>query len=195
MIAMMPDVGTERPSRRSVLVGIAASAGAAASPPAKAGKASGDSIDQRLAELGVILPNPAAPVATYAPFRTVGRHVFIAGQGPAASAGVAIFGKVGRELTTEQGYAAARLAGISILAQAKAACGGDLGRISHWVHLTGYVNCVDDFADHPKVVNGASDLLQAVFGDNGLHARAAVGVSSLPFNLAVEIEASFALTD
>jgi len=193
MVETTPGAWAMGLGRRSVLIGLAACA--AVVRPAAARRMSEGRIERRLADLGIVLPEPAPPVATYAPFRAVGRHVFIAGQGPAASAGAAIFGKVGRELTTEQGYMAARLAGISVLAQAKAACGGDLDRISHWVRLIGYVNCVDNFADHPKVINGASDLLQEVFGDNGLHARAAVGVSSLPFNLAVEIEASFALAN
>jgi len=148
-------------------------------------------IDRRLAELSVTLPEPTEAVATYAPFRVVGDMVYVAGQGPAFDAGTKVFGKLGADLTIEEGANAARLTGLSVLAQAKAACGGDLDRIVQWVRLTGYVNSADDFVDQPKVINGASDLLVEIFGEKGLHARAAVGVNALPFNIAVEIEASF----
>lgn len=184
-----------RLSRRAALAGGVLCTSLMAPGPAAAKRPSSGRIAQRLSELKITLPEPAAPVATYAPYRIAGRIVFIAGQGPAAGAGAPVFGKVGRDLTVVQGYEAARLAGLSVLAQAKVACAGDLDRIAQWVRLTGYVNCVDDFVDHPKVVNGASDLLQAIFGDKGLHARAAVGVNSLPFNIAVEIEAAFEIND
>jgi enamine deaminase RidA (YjgF/YER057c/UK114 family) len=150
-------------------------------------------VEMRLAELGVTLPRPAAAVATYAPYRIVGNMVYIAGQGPFSDEGAKVFGKVGRELTVEEGAYAARLTAMSIMAQAKAACGGDLERVAQWVRLTGYVNSADDFTEHPNVINGASDLLVEVFGERGLHARSAVGVNSLPYDIAVEIEATFQL--
>ncbi|MEZ5981002.1 MAG: RidA family protein [Parvularculaceae bacterium] len=148
-------------------------------------------VNQRLAELGIILPEPTAAVATYTPFRVVGDVVYVAGQGPSLAAGAKVFGKLGSDLTVEEGAHAARLAAIGILSQAKVACGGDLDRVVQWVRLTGYVNSTDDFIDQPRVINGASDLLVDVFGEKGLHARAAVGVNTLPFNIAVEIEATF----
>jgi len=163
--------------------------GGLASRPEAGEKA--EAIEQRLAARGVVLTEPAAAVATYAPYRIVGDMVYLAGQGPAAGQGAKVLGKLGRDLTVEEGAYAARLTAIAILAQAKAACGGDLGRIVQWVRLTGYVNSSDDFTEQPKVINGASDLLVEIFGEKGMHARAAVSVNSLPFDIAVEIEASF----
>ena len=148
-------------------------------------------IGQKLSELGVSLPVAGKAVATYAPFRIVRNMVYIAGQGPLAEPNVPVLGKVGKDLTIEQGQYAARLACYNILAQAKAACGGDLNKIVQWVKMGGFVNCTAEFTDHPKVINGATDLLRDVFGDKGLPARFAVGVNSLPFNICVEIDASF----
>lgn len=153
-------------------------------------KSSG-SVERRLRELGVVLPPAAAAVATYAPYRTVGELVYIAGQGPASLDDAKVFGKLGRDLTIEEGAHAARMTALSVLAQAKAACGGDLDRVVQWVQLTGYVNCTDDFKEQPKVVNGATDLLVDVFGEKGLPARAAIGVNALPFNIAIEVESVF----
>ncbi len=150
-------------------------------------------VEMRLAELGVTLPRPADAVATYAPYRIVENMVYIAGQGPFSEEGAKVYGKVGRELTVEDGAYAARLTAMSIMAQAKAACGGDLDRVAQWVRLTGFVNSADDFTEHPKVIDGASDLLVEVFGERGLHARSAIGVNTLPYNIVVEIEATFQL--
>lgn len=147
--------------------------------------------EKKLAELGIVLPEPSAAVATYTPYRRVNDMIYIAGQGPSFDSEANVIGTIGRDLSLEEGVNAARLTAINILAQAKAACDGDLDNIAQWVRLTAYVNSADDFSDQPKVANGASDLLVEVFGERGLHARAAVGVNTLPFSVAVEIEASF----
>lgn len=180
-----------RLSRRVVVAGAPLAAGVALLRGASARKAASGLTERRLAELGIMLPEPAAPIATYAPYRIVGRLVFIAGQGPSADGDAPVRGKVGRELTVEEGAYAARLTAINVLAQAKAACRGDLDRIVQWVRLTGYVNCADDFHQQPSVLDGASNLIHEIFGEKGLHARAAIGVNALPFNVAVEIEATF----
>jgi enamine deaminase RidA (YjgF/YER057c/UK114 family) len=146
-------------------------------------------IAARLAELGITLPTPPAPVATYVPFTVSGKLVFISGQVPLVDGKVAFTGKLGGGVSIEHGQAAARACFINILAQAGVAAGGDLDRVSRVLQLRGYVACTADFADHPKVVNGASDLSVAVFGEAGRHARAAVGVPSLPLDSAVEVEA------
>ena len=147
-------------------------------------------IEARLAELGLTLPNAPAPAANYVPFVQSGALVFVSGQISAGPDGL-ICGKLGAELSIEQGAAAARACGLALIAQLRAACGGDLGRVRRVVKLTGFVNCTPEFTDQPKVVNGASDLMVAVFGDAGRHARAAVGAPSLPLGVAVEIEGIF----
>ncbi len=149
-------------------------------------------IERRLAELGVTLPAAAAPVANYVPWVVTGNLVFIAGQVTLVDGKPQFIGQLGKEFGIEDGAKAARLCAINILAQVKAAC-GDLDRIARCVKLTGFVNATPDFRDHPKVVNGASDLMVEVFGDAGRHARAAVGVASLPLGVAVEVDAVFAL--
>ena len=143
--------------------------------------------EAKLAALGIQLPAPSAPLANYVKAVRAGNLVFLAGHGPVKTTGDFITGTVGRELTIEEGYAAARLTAIGLLATLKAEI-GDLGKVKHIVRLFGLVNCVDRFTEHPKVINGASDLLVEVFGERGRHARAAVGAASLPFNIAVEIE-------
>jgi len=148
-------------------------------------------IDARLNELGISLPAPPAPVASYVPYAVSGSLVFISGQITLAPDGLKYVGTVGRELTSEDGKAAARLCAINVLAQARAAAGGDLDRITRCVKVTVFVNAVPGFAQHPEVANGASDLFVEVFGDAGRHARAAVGAGSLPRNVAVEVEAVF----
>ncbi len=145
-------------------------------------------IEARLAELGLEIPSPAAPVANYVPFVISGKDLFISGQVSMAAEGL-INGKVGADLSVEQGAAAAKACAINLIAQMKAALGGDLNRVKRIVKLTGFVNCTPDFTDQPKVINGASDLMVAVFGDAGRHARAAVGAPSLPLGAAVEIDA------
>jgi enamine deaminase RidA (YjgF/YER057c/UK114 family) len=146
-------------------------------------------IDKRLAELGIALPVPAKPVANYVGWARTGNLVFTAGQVPLKDGKIEFQGKLGRDFTVEQGAAAARICAINVVAQLKDAAGGDLDRIKRIVKVVGFVNGVPDFADHPKVVNGASDLLVEIFGDKGRHARSAVGSGSLPVNVAVEVEA------
>jgi enamine deaminase RidA (YjgF/YER057c/UK114 family) len=146
-------------------------------------------IDKRLAELGITLPVPAKPVANYVGWVKTGNLVFTAGQVPLKDGKIEYQGKLGKDFTVEQGAAAARICAISVVAQLKDAVGGDLDRIKRIVKVVGFVNGVPDFADHPKVVNGASDLLVEIFGDKGRHARSAVGSGSLPVNVAVEVEA------
>lgn len=149
-------------------------------------------IEARLAELGLVLPNPPAPAANYVPFVLAGQTLYVSGQISQGPEGL-IKGRLGETLTVEQGAAAARACGLSLLAQAKAACGGDWARLKRAVKLTGFVNSTPDFTDQPKVVNGASDLLAAVLGEAGKHARSAVSAASLPLGVAVEIEAIFEL--
>jgi enamine deaminase RidA (YjgF/YER057c/UK114 family) len=150
-------------------------------------------IDALLAQRGITLPAPGAPAGSYVPFVTVGNLVFMSGQVARESGQMKYVGKVGRDLTVEQGQAAARLCATNLLAQLKVACSGDLDRIERCVRLSGFVNCGPDFLEQPKVVNGASELMLEVFGDRGQHARTAVGVSSLPLDSAVEVEAIFEL--
>lgn len=145
-------------------------------------------IAKKLAELGIALPQPNAPVANYVPSVRSGSLLFISGQISNAGADI-IRGKLGSDLTVEQGAAAARLCAINLIAQMSAALGGDLERVKRIVKLGGFVNCTPDFVDQPKVLNGASDLMVAVFGDAGKHARAAVGAPSLPLGAAVEVDA------
>jgi enamine deaminase RidA (YjgF/YER057c/UK114 family) len=146
-------------------------------------------IDKRLAELGIVLPTPAKPVATYVPWVRTGNLVFISGQGALKDGKIEYAGKVGDTLSVEDAIASARLTAINVLAHLRDACGGDLDRVKRVVKLLGFVNCTPTFGDQPKVINGASDLMVEVFGDKGRHARSAVGAPALPFNLSVEVEA------
>jgi enamine deaminase RidA (YjgF/YER057c/UK114 family) len=145
-------------------------------------------VERRLKDLGIEIPAPVSPVANYVPYVVSGRHLYIAGQISMTSSGL-IKGKLGAELTVERGAEAARACAINLIAQMMAALAGKLERVSRIVKLTGFVNCTPDFVDQPKVVNGASDLFVAVFGDAGRHARAAVGAPSLPLGAAVEVDA------
>jgi enamine deaminase RidA (YjgF/YER057c/UK114 family) len=149
-------------------------------------------IEARLAELGLSLPAAPNPVANYVPFLISGNLLFISGQISKAGDGTIATGTLGRDVDIEQGQAAARLCALNILAQAKSAL-GSLDRIGQVLKLTGFVNSTAEFADHPKVVNGASDLMVEVLGDKGRHTRAAVGVSGLPLNSAVEVDAIIAI--
>jgi enamine deaminase RidA (YjgF/YER057c/UK114 family) len=151
------------------------------------------SIDKKLADLGITLPPPGAPAGNYVPFVVVGDLAFMAGQVAREAGKMKFTGKVGKGVSIEQGQEAARLCAVNLLAQLKEACGGDLDRVERCVRLGGFVNSPPDFYDHPKVVNGASDLMVAVFGERGQHARTAVGVSALPLDSAVEVEAVFQL--
>ena len=145
----------------------------------------------RLKELDLALPDAPAPVANYVPAVRTGNQLVVSGQIPLEGGKPQFVGKLGRDLGIEQGQQAARLCALNVLAQARAALGGDLDRIVRCVRVGGFVNCTPDFNDQPQVVNGASDLLVAVLGDAGRHARAAVGVASLPRGVAVEVEATF----
>ncbi|MFO1123534.1 MAG: RidA family protein [Hyphomicrobiales bacterium] len=146
-------------------------------------------IDKRLAEIGLTLPTPAKPVANYVPWVRTGNLVFISGQGPLADGKLLYQGRLPDTVSIEDGQKSARLCAVNVLAQLREALGGDLDRVTRVVKLVGFVNAAPDFADHPKVINGASDLMVEVFGDKGRHARSAVGSPSLPFNISVEVEA------
>lgn len=147
-------------------------------------------IESRLAELGISLPQATAPVANYVPAVRTGSQVFVSGQVSNGPDGF-IKGKLGADMSIEEGASAARACGLSLIAQLKAACDGDLDRLVRVVKLVGFVNSTADFTDQPKVINGASDLMVEVFGDAGRHARSAVSAASLPLGVAVEIEAIF----
>ncbi|MCB1651238.1 MAG: RidA family protein [Alphaproteobacteria bacterium] len=149
------------------------------------------SIVQKLQKLGYELPQAAAPAANYVPYVVSGSHIYISGQIPFLNGQSMHLGRVGDDLTLEQGVEAAKACALNILAQAHAAVDGDWGRIKRLVKLGGFVNCTPDFTDQPKVVNGASDLMVAVMGEAGKHARFAVGAPSLPLGVAVEIDAMF----
>ena len=145
-------------------------------------------IDARLAELGLELPNAPAPAANYVPSVAAGGLVFISGQVPNTGDGL-IIGKLGVDTSVEEGQAAAKVCALNLIAQMRNAAGGDLDRVKRVVKLTGFVNSAPDFPDHPKVINGCSDVMVEVFGDKGRHSRSAVGVANLPFGVAVEVEA------
>jgi enamine deaminase RidA (YjgF/YER057c/UK114 family) len=149
-------------------------------------------IEARLKALNIALPEVASPVANYVPFLHINGFLYISGQLPMRDGTVAITGQLGSGLDIENGMEAAEICVLNVLAQAKNAL-GDLDRIVQAVRLTGFVNSTPDFADHPKVVNGASDLLVEVLGDKGRHTRAAVGCASLPLGAAVEVDAIFAI--
>ncbi len=146
-------------------------------------------IDARLEDLGIELPKAAAPAANYVPYVVSGDLVFVSGQVTVWNGEFRYLGKVGQDLGVADGQAAARLCALNIIAQVKAACGGDLDRVVRIVRLGGFVNSTPDFTDQPKVINGASDLMVEVFGDKGKHARAAVSAAALPLGVAVEVEA------
>jgi enamine deaminase RidA (YjgF/YER057c/UK114 family) len=151
-------------------------------------------IDRKLNELGIEIPEAAAPAANYVPYVKTGNLVFISGQVPFVKGELKYQGKVGSEFSTETGVECARVCALNIIAQVKAACDGDLDRVVRCVKLGGFVNCTDGFGEQPKVINGASDLMVEVFGDKGRHARFAVGTNALPMNVAVEIDAVFEIS-
>ena len=146
-------------------------------------------IEARLQELGIELPQPAAPVANYVAYVISGKLIFVSGQVPIEGGVFKHVGKLGGEIGVEEGQAAARLCGINIIAQVKQALGGDLDRVTRIVKLGGFVNSAGDFTQQPQVINGVSDLMGEVFGDKGKHARAAVSAASLPAGVAVEVDA------
>jgi enamine deaminase RidA (YjgF/YER057c/UK114 family) len=157
---------------------------------AKRGVMSGK-IEARLAELGIELPQASAPVANYVPYTTSVNLVVVSGQVSVRGGKAEFVGKLGRDISVAEGQQAAKLCALNILAHLKNACGGDLDRVKRVLRLGGFVNCMPEFTDMPQVVNGASDLMVEIFGEAGKHARAAVGVTSLPLGVAVEVEAMF----
>ena len=148
-------------------------------------------ISNNLKKLNIELPNPPDPVGAYAAYKIIGNLLFISGQLPIDLDGKIIKGKIGKDLTLEDGQKASKLCVLNILAQAKKAMNGDLNKIKNCIKITGFVNSVDDFIDQPKVINPASETLSAIFGDKGIHARAAISTNSLPLGVAVEIDAIF----
>ena len=148
-------------------------------------------IENKLRELKIELPNAPDPVGAYVAFKKINNLLFISGQLPISKDGKMIKGKIGKDLTLEDGQKASKLCVINILAQAKKALGEDLNRVKNCVKITGFVNSTDDFKDQPKVINPASETLSAVFGDEGKHTRAAISTNSLPLGAAVEIDSIF----
>lgn len=151
----------------------------------------GGEIENRLKDRTITLPQPAAPAGAYVPFVIVRGLVFVSGQLPVWNGELRYRGRIGAPLSLEDGYAAARLCGLNLIAQIRVACDGDLDRVSRVVRLGGFVRAGDGFTEHPKVLNGASDLMVEVFGERGRHARFAVGAPHLPLDVAVEIEGVF----
>ena len=149
--------------------------------------------DDKLNELNITLPEAKAPVGNYVAAKISGKMLFISGQISIDENGQLIKGKVGKDLDTESGYNAAKRCALSIISQVKKACNNDLSKIKSCIKLTGFVNSTEDFVDQPKVINGASDLIVSVFGDAGMHTRAAVSTNSLPLGVSVEVDAIFEL--
>jgi enamine deaminase RidA (YjgF/YER057c/UK114 family) len=152
-------------------------------------------IDARLTELGISLTTPPKPVASYVPFTRCGNQVYVSGQVPIADGALKYVGKIGADFSIEMGQAAAQLCAINILSVLRDACDGDLDRVVQCLKVNVFVNAVPEYDKQPEVANGASDLFVAVFGDAGRHARAAVGMGSLPRGVAVEVDATFEIRD
>ena len=148
-------------------------------------------IEQNIINLNITLPKTADPVGSYVAIKISGKLLYISGQISIDDKGELIKGKLGKDLKTEDGYNAAKRCGLSIVSQAKKACNGDLSKIKSCIKLTGFVNSADDFIEQPKVINGASDVIASIFGDIGMHTRAAVSTNSLPLGVAVEVDAIF----
>ena len=151
------------------------------------------SYESKIKELGIILPEAKAPVGNYLASKIVGKMLFISGQISIDESGQLIKGKVGKDLDTDAGYQAAKRCAISIVSQVKKACDDDLSNVKSCIKLTGFVNSTNDFTEQPKVINGASDLIASIFGDTGMHTRAAVSTNSLPLGVSVEVDAIFEL--
>ncbi len=150
-------------------------------------------INDQIKKLNIILPQAKPPVGSYVATKIVGNLLFISGQISIDENGKLIKGKIGKDLSVDDGYNAAKRCGLSIVSQAKEACDGDLSKIKSCVKLTGFVNSTDDFADQPKVINGASDLIASIFDKAGMHTRAAISTNSLPLGVSVEVDAIFEL--
>jgi enamine deaminase RidA (YjgF/YER057c/UK114 family) len=151
------------------------------------------SIDNKIKELNIKLPEPKAPVGSYVATKISKNYLYISGQISVDENGQLIKGKLGKDYNTEQGYEAAKRCGLSLISQARKACDGDLSKIKSCIKLTGYVNSTDTFTDQPKVINGASEIITKILGEKGLHVRAAVSSNSLPLGVAVEVDAIFEL--
>ena len=151
------------------------------------------SYDDKIKELNIILPEAKAPVGNYVAAKNLGKMLFISGQISIDENGQLIKGKVGKDLNTEDGYNAAKRCALSIVAQVRKACDNDLSKVKSCIKLTGFVNSTEDFTDQPKVINGASDLIASIFGESGMHTRAAVSTNSLPLGVSVEVDAIFEL--
>ena len=149
--------------------------------------------DKKIIELKILLPKATDPVGSYAATKICNKLLFVSGQISIGKDGELIKGKLGKELSTEDGYSAAKRCGLSIVSQVKKACGGDLSKIKSCIKLTGFVNSTEDFIEQPKVINGASELIVSIFGDAGIHTRAAVSTNSLPLGVSVEVDAIFEL--
>ena len=149
--------------------------------------------EDKIKELKIELPEAKAPVGSYVATKTSGKLLYISGQISINSDGELIKGKVGKDLTTDEAYKAAERCGLSIIAQVKNACNGNLSKVKSCIKLTGFVNSTEDFIEQPKVINGASDLISSIFGDAGKHTRAAVSTNSLPLGVSVEVDAIFEL--
>ncbi|MDA9647686.1 RidA family protein [Candidatus Pelagibacter sp.] len=147
--------------------------------------------DEKIKELKIELPEAKAPVGSYVATKIVGNLLYVSGQISIDTNGVLIKGKVGKDLTTDEAYEAAKRCGLSIVAQVKNACNGDLSKIKSCIKLTGFVNSTEDYIEQPKVINGASDLISSIFGEAGMHTRAAVSTNSLPLGVSVEVDAIF----
>ena len=151
------------------------------------------SAQENIEKLKIILPEAKAPVGNYVATKISGKMLFVSGQISIDENGQLIKGKIGKDLDTEAGYSAARRCALSIISQVKKACDDDLSKVKSCIKLTGFVNSTNEFTDQPKVINGASDLIASVFGDSGMHARAAVSTNSLPLGVSVEVDAIFEL--
>jgi enamine deaminase RidA (YjgF/YER057c/UK114 family) len=151
------------------------------------------SFEENIKNLKINLPDAKAPVGSYVATKIIGKLLFISGQISIGENGELIKGKIGKELTTKDGYNAAKRCGLSIISQVKNACDNDLSKIRSCIKLTGYVNSTEDFIEQPKVINGASDIIASIFGDAGMHTRAAVSTNSLPLGVSVEVDAIFEL--
>ena len=150
-------------------------------------------IDEKINKLNIVLPKPTPPVGSYVATKEVGKLLYISGQISNDAEGNLIKGKLGKDFTTEEGYEAAARCALNIISQAKKACEEDLSKIKSCIKLTGFVNSIDEFTEQPKVINGASDLIVSIFGDSGMHTRAAVSTNSLPLGVSVEVDAIFEL--